>query len=130
MAIKFSYPALTAAFLVFGSLLHAQEWNETEDLEGEPFTVGEVGFGLQFALATGEFKEALSDNLGFGGNLYLLFNPSKKDNFFQLGFDLSILHYQKSKRDFGNLRIKTTNTGIFTHAVGRMRIQSSTSIKP
>lgn len=92
--------------------------------------VGEFWLGLQFAIPVGTFADEIERNLGYGGNLGGVWNPSKTSNFFQIGLDLGINYMGKDKREIGGLPLKTTSTLITTHLVTRLRVQTDSHIKP
>lgn len=92
--------------------------------------VGEFWLGLQFAIPVGTFADEIERNLGYGGNLGGVWNPSKTSNFFQMGLDLGINYMGKDKREIGGLPLKTTSTLITTHLVTRLRVQTDSHIKP
>lgn len=91
---------------------------------------GEFWIGLQFAVPVGTFADKIERNLGYGGNLGGVWNPSKESNFFQIGLDLGINYMGKDKQEIGGVPMKTTNTLITTHLVTRLRVQTASTIKP
>lgn len=91
---------------------------------------GEFWIGLQFAVPVGTLADKIDRNLGYGGNLGGVWNPSKTSNFFQVGLDLGINYMGKDKREIGGVPMKTTNTLITTHLVARLRVQTNSVVKP
>ncbi|WP_422360444.1 outer membrane beta-barrel protein [Reichenbachiella sp.] len=92
--------------------------------------VGEFWIGLQFAIPVGTFADDIERELGYGGNLGGVWNPSKTNNFFQIGLDLGVNYMGKDKTEIGGLPLKTTATLITTHLVTRLRVQTDSHIKP
>jgi hypothetical protein len=91
---------------------------------------GEFWLGAQFAIPVGELADKIDRNLGYGGNLGFVLNPSKSNNFFQIGADLGLEYMGKDKKEIGGIPMKTTS-GLFTaHLVMRLRIQTESFIKP
>lgn len=99
-------------------------------MHGQGVSKGEFWIGLQFAVPVGIFADEVERNLGYGGNLGGVWNPSKASNFFQMGLDLGINYMGKDKRDFGSLPLKTTTTLVTTHFITRFRVQTESSVKP
>lgn len=99
-----------------------------QDIQDVP--VGEFWLGIQFAVPVGTFSDEIERNLGYGGNLGGVWNPSKINNFFQVGLDLGINYMGKDKREIGGVPLKTTATLITTHLVTRLRVQTDAHIKP
>lgn len=91
---------------------------------------GEFWIGLQFAIPVGTFADKIDRNLGYGGNIGVLWNPSKVSNFFQIGADLGINYMGKDKQDVGGIPMKTTNTLITTHLLARFSVQTESFFKP
>ena len=91
---------------------------------------GEFWVGLQFAIPVGTFADEIERNLGYGGNLGGVWNPSKYSNFFQVGLDLGVNYMGKDKNEIDGLPLKTTSTLITTHLVTRLRVQTESHIKP
>lgn len=104
--------------------------NETCAQESSQVPAGEFWIGLQFAVPVGDFADEIDRNLGYGGNLGGVWNPSRTSNFFQLGLDLGINYMGKDKREINGLPLKTTATLITTHLVTRLRVQTDASVKP
>ncbi|MEO9805656.1 MAG: hypothetical protein ABJF04_20530 [Reichenbachiella sp.] len=113
---------LVLLFLCYANCLIAQD-----DFE---IPKGEFWIGLQFAVPVGTFADKIDRNLGYGGNLGGVWNPSKVSNFFQIGLDLGINYMGKDKQEIGGVPMKTTNTLITTHLVTRLRVQTESAIKP
>lgn len=99
-----------------------------QDIQDVP--VGEFWLGIKFAVPVGTFSDEIERNLGYGGNLGGVWNPSKTNNFFQVGLDLGINYMGKDKREIGGVPLKTTATLITTHLVTRLRVQTDAHIKP
>ncbi|MEO9965404.1 MAG: outer membrane beta-barrel protein [Reichenbachiella sp.] len=99
-----------------------------QDDQGPP--KGEFWIGLQFAIPVGTFAVKIERNLGYGGNLGGVWNPSKFSNFFQVGLDLGVNYMGKNKTEIAGIPMKTTNTLITTHLVTRFRVQTSSHVKP
>ncbi|SMD36099.1 hypothetical protein SAMN04488029_2719 [Reichenbachiella faecimaris] len=114
--------ALLIVIIAFSTHTSAQTSSEVP--------VGEFWLGLQFAVPVGTFADEIDRNLGYGGNLGGVWNPSKTSNFFQIGLDLGINYMGKDKREIGGLPLKTTATLITTHLVTRLRVQTDAPIKP
>lgn len=112
--------ALTVTFFIHP--LVAQDYSEVP--------VGEFWIGLQFAVPVGTFADKIERNLGYGGNLGGVWNPSRSSNFFQIGLDLGVNYMGKDKREINQLPLKTTTTLITTHLVARFRVQTDSPIKP
>lgn len=106
----------------FSNQIYAQETSAVP--------VGEFWIGLQFAVPVGTFADNIERELGYGGNLGGVWNPSKVNNFFQIGLDLGINYMGKDKTEIGGLPLKTTATLITTHLVTRLRVQTDSRIKP
>lgn len=113
--------------LVLFILLSATFHTKAQDYE---VPGGEFWFGLQFAVPVGTFADKIDRNLGIGGNLGGVWNPSKASNFFQVGMDIGVNYMGKDKKDISGVPMKTTNTLITTHIVTRFRIQTDSYIKP
>ena len=91
---------------------------------------GELWIGTQFISSMGEFREKIDRKLGYGGVFGGLWNPSNKDNFFQVGAEMGLLYFGKDKKDIDDLSVKTTNSIFLIHAIARFRIQTTSKIKP
>lgn len=111
---------LTLLFTI--NLVYAQNESET--------TSGEFWIGAQLITPMGSFKEKIERNLGYGGSLGGLWNPSKRNNFFQVGAEIGVLYFGKDKKTIDDINIKTTNTVILTHLIMRFRIQTTSNIRP
>jgi hypothetical protein len=111
--------------------LHAQKQNTytSSDYTEKP-NILEITLAAQLGFPQGDFKEIVGDRIARGGNLTLMINPSRKDNFFQFGFDLSAMHFDKAKHQVVDDKLKTTNTYFGIHGVGRLRMQTESVIRP
>lgn len=78
----------------------------------------------------GEFTDVLTQDVGFGANFGLLINTSKKNNYFQAGFDIGYLYMGKSKTQIDGTYLKTTADIIPLHLVFRIRPPSTRKVKP
>lgn len=91
---------------------------------------GEFWLGTQFLTPMSDFKDKIDRDLGIGGNIGGLWNPSKRNNFFQVGGEFGLLYMGKDKKIVDELSIKTTNAVFLMHAIARFRIQTTSNIKP
>lgn len=115
------YLILTCLLNIFVFQSHAQS---------DEVPKGQFWLGLQFAVPVGEFADQIERDFGYGGNFGGLWNPSKKNNFFQVGADIGINYMGKDKKDIDNIPMKTTSTLFTTHLVVRLTVQSDAPIKP